>query len=754
MVQLKSERTSRCEAFRDHINQVLRNQEADTDDEWWEDEEAWEQLGKLACGDRDYVANSKALKIEGGEKLILAAYKKDRKKLFDGIVEQTELMANDPETEKIHVIFFAQDMRERIQLEKSFSKTAKARVNAAVKAGKAGKNLPLQYTYVLDQKDRDEDVRLTGLKRYEIMQMPPVSGRMNIEPGGKEREAEPKEEDLHGLVFSVELIQLVDIYNLIGDQLFRDNVRFGINEMMGVDQAICKTLEEEPEHFWYKNNGITILSKNRGLNLKSLETLVLDRRKPGKELLFSVINGAQTITASAKYFFDTEYRLEECTNADDKAYLERTLNNSKKAQVLVRVIYVHGEETETGGSLAKEISVALNRQKPVKIEDIVFTTPFMIKLASYLERAVKTGEADFCLVRRGEGTFKKHQMELISFARARKACAGEPGEARSKGANELLKFQIDDSGACRFVQRDVFVDAWTDAGEAREGQVFQSFYGGVWFADQLARRYEKVRKQLKGEGPEVLTVVRNGKWYFTAALVSLLNGFSSDFSGFHSTPEDVEEQLLKGILYFSRIMARYVELHREKYGEINSNLFKRSDWYHALMKQMEAVYGGKGEESGEPSLDGMLREFVSLFTPDASGEPAPKADACPFKAEECSEKNYVILGGRQAEVRNITDAMERTVRYILTYYEKGWGRLEESGMKWLTKDERLAYAKDGYFRGSPKALVINGNLFWIGTSSNTDRKIIQVRELCQLLDVGKGEIAWYQKGVGGPVFWW
>ena len=754
MVQLKSQRTSRCEVFRDHINQVLRNQEADTDDAWWEDEEAWEELGRLAWGDQDYVTNSKSLKIEGGEKLILAVYKKDRKKLFDAIAKQAGLMAKDPETEKIHVIFFAQDMRDRIQLERSFSITAQAQVNAVAKAGKSGKNPSIQYTYVLDQKYKKGDVRLTGLKRYEIMQMPPVFGRMNIEPAGQERESDLKEGDLHGLVFSVDLIQLVEIYNMIGDQLFRENVRFGINEMMGVDQAICKTLEEEPEYFWYKNNGITILAKNRDLKLKSLETLLLDRPEPGKELLFSVINGAQTITASAKYFFDMEYRLAECEDAAEKARLEETLKNSKKAQVLVRVIYVPGEETEASGSLAKEISVALNRQKPVKIEDIAFTTPFMIKLVSYLEQAVKAGETDFCLVRRGEGTFKKRQMEMIPFARARKACVGEPGEARSKGANELLKFQIDGSGVCHFVQKDIFVDAWTDADEIREGQVFRRFYGGVWFADQLAERYETVKKQLKTEVPEVLTVVRNGKWYITAALVSMLNGFSSDFSDFHSTLEDVEEQLLKGILCFSKIIVQYVGLHKGEYGEINSNLFKKSDWYQALMKRMEEIYREKGVGRGEPALDKLLSEFISLFISNAAKELVSEADAFPFKLEECSQQNYVVLGGERVEVKNITEAMERTAQYILTYYEKRWDRLEESSMKWLTQDEKQASTKDGYFRGLPKELVIKGKRFWVGTSSNTDRKMKQIRELCGLLDVEKGEIAWYQKGEGGPVFWW
>ena len=62
-----------------------------------------------------------------------------------------------------------------------------------------------------------------------------------------------------GYVTSVHLHQLIDIYNSIGDKLFKRNVRYGLNEQRGVDRAIKDTLRNNPGEFWFKNNGITIL---------------------------------------------------------------------------------------------------------------------------------------------------------------------------------------------------------------------------------------------------------------------------------------------------------------------------------------------------------------------------------------------------------------------------------------------------------------------------------------------------------------
>ena len=88
MMELLSEKTRRCELFRKHINQVLENQGDNADDEWWEDENAREELIRLSCAKEDCISDSDALRIESSEKLILAVYKKDEDLLFEQIVKK------------------------------------------------------------------------------------------------------------------------------------------------------------------------------------------------------------------------------------------------------------------------------------------------------------------------------------------------------------------------------------------------------------------------------------------------------------------------------------------------------------------------------------------------------------------------------------------------------------------------------------------------------------------------------------------
>lgn len=776
IMDLKSQKIKRMESCRDYIEQVLENAGDNKDEEWWEDQEAWEELEKLACNDQDYATTSKALKIEGRETLVIGVYKKDKKALLDQMARLACAMAEDSDTEGIHLIFFVRAMRDRIRLEKYYLQTAREQIRTGARKNGKKKNLPLHATYVLDTEYKKQDVGIKGLKRYEMIRTPSVSGRINIESA--EREQGDGGENLHGMVFTADLIQLVEIYSIIGDQLFEENVRFGIHDMLGVDQAICRTLENEPEHFWYKNNGITILSRKPDLNQRRTEVLILDELDQEKKPSFSVINGAQTITAAARYFFDREFQIEESKDPSKKAELEKKLKHSRTAQVLVRVICIPKEEKVPSGNMAKEISVALNQQKPIKIEDIAFTTEFVEKMADYLEE--KRDKGYFCLTRRGEEGPKSHQMELIAFARARKACAGDPGEARSKSANELLKFQINETGSNAFAQKDIFADEWIEAEKEQEDQVFRRFYGAVWFADQLAKRYDKikrqVKKQFKKEEADVLTALGNGKWYFTAALIQLLNGFSRsqdnkgrsvpDYSAFCCSLEEVEGQLFQGIQYFSRIIVLYGSIHKKEYGEIDSNMFKKSDCYKGLMQELEKVCTeqkkqmteNKEEQTpGEQTLVRLLQEFSGLFfnscpqsTIKAETKPAVKTALPDGPVPEYC----VVLGGNQIPAKSIADEMRKTAEYILTQYPKVWDKLGEDESKWITRDKDVARQREGHFRSLSGEIQAGEFTCWIGTHSNTPLKLRQIEDLCRLAEVHKDEIFWYVESGRDPLFRW
>ena len=60
-----------------------------------------------------------------------------------------------------------------------------------------------------------------------------------------------------------------------------------------------KTLRENPEDFWYLNNGITIIIQNEtAFDYSKKSRICLDYKSPG---IISVINGAQTISTAAEF---------------------------------------------------------------------------------------------------------------------------------------------------------------------------------------------------------------------------------------------------------------------------------------------------------------------------------------------------------------------------------------------------------------------------------------------------------------------
>ncbi len=764
-MQIKSQKIRQSESFRDHINLVLENRGDDADDEWWDDAKAREELERLACAEDEYVSSSERLKITSERPMLLAVYQKDCKALFEQIGRQAAMIKAD---KGLHLLFFVRDMRSRIKLEQYFAGEGKQVINAGLQAC-GGKNRPLfQCTYILVQKYGNEEACLRDLKRYEILQMPPVSAYMNRETAWDSRE----EESLYARVLTADLFQLVELYNTIGDRLFRNNVRIGLNEMLGVDQSIRETLKTEPEHFWYKNNGITILAERDEFRLRSLDTLVLDRLAPEREPAFSVINGAQTITASARYFFETEFQYESSpAGSAERERLKAQLNKSKRAQVLVRVIYVPQEDPVNASGLAREISTALNRQKPVKIEDIAFTAPFVEKLAGYLERGLQTGQTRFRLIRRGEGGPRHRQMELISFARAALACAGKPAEARSQGANTLLKFHVKEDGTYEFQQKEVFADAWMKAEAENEEAVFKRLYGAVWFTDQLAQKYEGVKKGWIEETPEVRAVIRNGKWYFTAAVVQILNGFTRskagewagqpDFSGFSASVEETEEKLTAGIRRFGRLVALFIKLD-EGYGDLDSNLFKKNEAYNTLIKRLEDTFHSdrKGPSAAdrdktlqESRLEVYLQEFIQLFCEPVSLSKAEAAAALQPADSFGGMEDCIILRGMRLPAESMAEAMQKTVKYVLEQYPDVRNRLSGSIANWLSTPGTL-HSPPGYFRGNTRKMTVDGVVYELGTFSNTETKLRQMRQLCRLAGVRENEIFWYQAGGKAPVFSW
>ncbi|MWA04945.1 hypothetical protein F8568_032190 [Actinomadura sp. LD22] len=93
-----------------------------------------------------------------------------------------------------------------------------------------------------------------------------------------------------------------------GDSLYEQNVRKSLG-LTRINSGIKETLLNEPENFWYFNNGITVLCD-------SIEPHWLGRRRPDEPVRLamkgvSVVNGAQTVSAIHEAMKKDEERVEE-----------------------------------------------------------------------------------------------------------------------------------------------------------------------------------------------------------------------------------------------------------------------------------------------------------------------------------------------------------------------------------------------------------------------------------------------------------
>lgn len=133
-----------------------------------------------------------------------------------------------------------------------------------------------------------------------------------------------------------------------GADLFSLNIRNPLGRT-AINNALVHTLTEEPAHFWYYNNGITVLCDR-------VEKAERSARAPQHRPLAltlhnaSVVNGAQTVRAVA----------EALAQGDAAA----------EARITVRII-VTGDEND----FAKETTKATNRQNSVGARDFIALDP-------------------------------------------------------------------------------------------------------------------------------------------------------------------------------------------------------------------------------------------------------------------------------------------------------------------------------------------------------------------------------------------
>lgn len=202
------------------------------------------------------------------------------------------------------------------------------------------------------------------------------------------------------VIVNVSAFSLKELYAQHNKNLLSRNLRYFIRKK-DIDTEINSTIEKEPDTFWFKNNGITIVCKNfevSGTELK-LES-------------FSIVNGGQTTTLISK---------------------SKYINRESDFFLPCKVIRINGDTEDEKNKFSLAIAKATNSQKAIKQIDLKANSPEQVRFASNMREV-----GIFYQTKRGEEIPKRYNEEYLNtdLAEIGKLCLSGifqlPATSRSK----------------------------------------------------------------------------------------------------------------------------------------------------------------------------------------------------------------------------------------------------------------------------------------------------------------------------------
>lgn len=402
------------------------------------------------------------IKLRDGEKIsisdetVLLVINFNEKNFFEEVKEILESRDIELSIESdVYILIILENIRQKVLYKQQASKIFKHVQDLLKSKMKNFKRAQLDIeSVVVGEKNLEYESKIRITSRIKSTEVSPLN---NPQTNGK--------------VFTANLYDLVELYNNTGDMLFQSNVRIGLEETLGVNTAINRTLKDNPEEFWFLNNGITLIMPQSSLNQLEYKSIRLQQIYDSNyNLNISIINGAQTITAASNFFYNPNYN-------------EKTEAAKEKAHVILRVIFYNDQLNFSQGSsdrslekskdaLISRITVALNRQKPIKTQDIAMVTPFVQNINAYYDKKIPHNlmplkndeDYSFSIVRRGEiQSIENHQYDLSDLTYVLIAVLAQaPNVIRSVKLEKLLEVTLEENNnsmkISKFKRKDLFTD--------------------------------------------------------------------------------------------------------------------------------------------------------------------------------------------------------------------------------------------------------------------------------------------------------
>lgn len=272
------------------------------------------------------------------------------------------------------------------------------------------------------------------------------------------------------IVVNASAYSIKRLYTQYRTNLLSSNLRYFIRSK--IDADINKTINDSPNEFWYRNNGLTIVCE--------------DYEVSGKEVHlrnFSIVNGGQTTKL-----------LSDCDS----------VNEEEDFFLPCKIIKALGEDESARANFVYDIAKATNSQKPIKQIDLKSNAPEQLSFRTALRQ-----EGVFYQTKRGEKIPSNYtdMNKHTSLDQVSKLCLAGIFQRPASSRNSSKKFFED-----KFYN-PIFLVRNSGRLERTAKAVKQLLKMSCYFDTDFVKNYEKECRELLGEssGVSLIPFARNSR---------------------------------------------------------------------------------------------------------------------------------------------------------------------------------------------------------------------------------------------------
>lgn len=152
----------------------------------------------------------------------------------------------------------------------------------------------------------------------------------------------------YAVIVNVSAFSIKELYALHSTNLLSRNLRYYIRKR-DIDLSINDTIKNDPDQFWFRNNGLTIVCDNFRVDGKMVH--LQD---------FSIVNGGQTTTLLHK---------------------SKEITREKDLFLPCKIIRTIGDDSDEKNHFILDIAKATNSQKPIKQIDLKANAPEQVRFS-------------------------------------------------------------------------------------------------------------------------------------------------------------------------------------------------------------------------------------------------------------------------------------------------------------------------------------------------------------------------------------